>query len=94
MTTDKKTLEKIAHLARLHLDPSEEKDMLKSLNQILDWMDHLNEVDTEGIEPLTHMTEEVNVLRVDTPTNSLNREKALGCAPDTDNTFFKVPKVL
>jgi aspartyl-tRNA(Asn)/glutamyl-tRNA(Gln) amidotransferase subunit C len=94
MQVDKETLHKIAHLARLEVRPEEEASMLSSLNDVLTWMEQLNEVDTEGIEPLTHISLETNVLRDDVVANQLPREQALINAPQQDGQFFEVPKVL
>lgn len=87
-------LHKIAHLARLDVRPEEETSMLGSLNDVLTWMEQLNEVDTEGVEPLTHISLENNVLRTDVVANQLPREQALVNAPQQDSQFFEVPKVL
>lgn len=93
MKIDKQTLEKIAHLARLDLDPGKEKDMLKSLSEILTWVEKLNELNTEDVEPLTNMSMEMNMFRSDEVKGHLEREKGLKNAPKKDEKFFKVPKV-
>jgi aspartyl-tRNA(Asn)/glutamyl-tRNA(Gln) amidotransferase subunit C len=94
MKTDLQTLLQIAHLARLELDKASEEKMLHDLNRILDWVEQLNEVDTTGVEPLTHMSEEVNVMREDEPQQPLPHDKALLNAPKKDSDYFRVPKVL
>lgn len=94
MKVDKETLEKVAHLARLSIKPEEEVQLLKDMGEILNWVDKLSEVDTEDVEPITHMTQEVNVLRADKAEKTIEREEALKNAPDQDGQFFKVPKVL
>lgn len=94
MKVDKETLEKVAHLARLSIKPEEEVQLLKDMGEILNWVDKLSEVDTEGVEPITHMTQEINVLRADKAEKTIEREEALKNAPDQDGQFFKVPKVL
>ena len=94
MKVDQETLRKIAHLARLEVRPEEEADLLQSLNGVLTWMEQLNEVDTTGVEPLTHITDETNVLRDDIVCNHLSREQALANAPQHDEQYFEVPKVL
>lgn len=95
MKVDTETLHKIAHLARLEVNPDEEAGLLNSLNSVLDWMEQLNEVDTTGVEPLMHMSEEIdNVLRADMIANQLPRDQALINAPDHDEQFIKVPKVM
>jgi aspartyl-tRNA(Asn)/glutamyl-tRNA(Gln) amidotransferase subunit C len=94
MKIDKSTVENIAHLARLELSESEKDKMVDDLSKILVWMEQLNEVDTENIEPLTHMSEAVNVFREDIANNQLSRERALFNAPQKDDTYFMVPKVI
>lgn len=94
MNVDRETLHKIAHLARLDVRPDEETELLNSLNAVLNWMAQLSEVDTTGVEPLTHLSSETNVLRDDVVGDHLPREQALANAPQHDEQFFKVPKVL
>ncbi|NVK84045.1 MAG: Asp-tRNA(Asn)/Glu-tRNA(Gln) amidotransferase subunit GatC [Cytophagia bacterium] len=94
MKVDKEKLEKVAHLARLSIKPEEETQLIKDMGEILNWVDKLSEVDTEGVEPLTHMTQETNVLRADKAEHTIEREDALKNAPDQNGQFFKVPKVL
>jgi aspartyl-tRNA(Asn)/glutamyl-tRNA(Gln) amidotransferase subunit C len=94
MKIDKQTLQKIAHLARLEFEEAGAEAMMADLSNILDWVEKLNEVDTEGVEPLTHMSVEVNILREDLPQEPLPRERGLKNAPDKDTDYFRVPKVL
>lgn len=94
MKVDSEALQKIAHLARLEVSPEEETDLLNSLNGVLTWMEQLAEVDTTGVEPLTHISAETNMLREDVVGNHLPREQALANAPQHDGQFFEVPKVL
>lgn len=94
MKVDHDTLQKIAHLARLEVRPEEEAALLDSLNEVLTWMEQLNELDTTGVEPLTHISEETNVMRDDVVGEHLPRDRALSNAPQQDGTFFQVPKVL
>lgn len=94
MNIDKETLQKIAHLARLELDPSKEDQMKEDLEEILDWVDKLNELDTEGIEPLTNMSFEVNAFREDKIVAPLSQARGFKNAPDVSGDYFKVPKVL
>ncbi len=88
------SLEKIAHLARLQVAPQDREKLLESLNKTIAWVDKLSEVDTTGIEPLTHMTHEVNRLRKDKIEQTLTHEQALSQAPDHDADYFRVPKVI
>jgi aspartyl-tRNA(Asn)/glutamyl-tRNA(Gln) amidotransferase subunit C len=68
--------------------------MLTGLNKILNWVDKLSELDTDNIEPLIHMTEEVNVMREDVAQNTVTHEEALRNAPKKDSDYIRVPKVL
>jgi len=94
MKVTKETLHKIAHLARLKVKEEEEEQLLTDMSEILTWVEKLNEVDTDGVEPLTHMTMEKNAYREDKAENRLKREDALKQAPMEDGTFFQVPKVI
>jgi aspartyl-tRNA(Asn)/glutamyl-tRNA(Gln) amidotransferase subunit C len=94
MQIDKDTLHKIAHLARLEITPEEEAPLLESLVNVLSWMEHLNELDTTDVAPLTHISSEINVMREDTVGNHLPREKGLLNAPSQDGVYFRVPKVI
>ncbi|MTI29222.1 Asp-tRNA(Asn)/Glu-tRNA(Gln) amidotransferase subunit GatC [Xanthovirga aplysinae] len=94
MKIDSQTLRRIAHLARLDFEEKAEKEMISSLSEILDWVEKLNELDTEGVEPLTNMAQEVNMLREDKARPSLSHERGLRNAPKKDSNYFRVPKVL
>ena len=94
MKVTPETLHKIAHLARLEVRPEEESELINSLNGVLTWMEQLNEIDTTGVEPLTHISAETNVLREDVVRNHPPRQQALANAPQHDDQFFEVPKVL
>jgi len=94
MKIEQQTVKKMAHLARLDLTEQEEVKMVEDLSKILNWMDQLKELDTTNVEPLTHMSEEVNVFREDIANNQLSREKGLINAPKQDGEYFLVPKVI
>ncbi|GHE66629.1 Asp-tRNA(Asn)/Glu-tRNA(Gln) amidotransferase subunit GatC [Roseivirga thermotolerans] len=94
MKVDKETLQKVAHLARLNIRPEEEDQLLKDMGEILNWVEKLREVNTKGVEPLTHMTGEVNVLRADKAEATIDRQQALKNAPQQDGKFFIVPQVM
>ena len=94
MSTDIQTIRKLAHLARLEFSDEKEQEVLQDLNKILNWVDKLRELDTEQVEPLTHMTEEVNVMREDITNNTVTHEEALLNAPKKDSDYFRVPKVM
>ena len=94
MNTDLETLRGLAHLARLEFDPAHEEQMLLDLNKILDWVAQLEQVDTDGIAPLVHLSQEINVLRDDKAHNTVTHQAALRNAPRKDSDYFRVPKVL
>ncbi|KAA3439309.1 Asp-tRNA(Asn)/Glu-tRNA(Gln) amidotransferase subunit GatC [Rufibacter hautae] len=94
MSTNIETLRQLAHLARLEFDETKEQEMLKDLNNILDWVDQLRQLDTQNVEPLIHISEELNVMREDTAQNTVRHEDALKLAPRKDSDYFRVPKVL
>lgn len=84
----------VADLARLELSESEEERMTGQMNGILEYMEKLNELDTAGIVPTTHAIQLQNVFRADVVRDSLDREKALANAPESDGVNFIVPKVI
>lgn len=94
MKIDQESLKKIAHLARLEIRPGEEAALLQSMDSVLTWMDQLNEIDTQGVEPLTHVLDEENNWREDKGANTLTREEALANAPSKNSTYIMVPKVI
>ncbi len=94
MSLDRQQVAKIAYLARLSLTESELDEMTQQLGKIVDLVDQLSEVDTEGVEPMVHAIELQNVLQQDEIKSSLPREKALANAPDADEECFRVSAVL
>ena len=94
MKITRELLDKIAHLARLELSEQDAEKMMSDMTAIVDWMEKLNEVNTDGVEPLTSMSHEVNVLREDEVKNQLDHESVLKNAPQKDLDYFHVPKVL
>jgi aspartyl-tRNA(Asn)/glutamyl-tRNA(Gln) amidotransferase subunit C len=94
MQITKETVRKIAHLARLEFKETDEEKMQQDLNNILTWMEQLQEIDTENVEPLTHMSPEINVMREDTVGEPLSHERGLLNAPKKDSDYFRVPKVM
>ncbi len=94
MNIDRSTIQKIAHLSRLEIEPGQEEAYLKDLNAILAWVDQLKSIDTTGVEPLIHLSEEVNVLREDVPQAPLAHQQALNLAPKKNSDYYLVPKVM
>jgi aspartyl-tRNA(Asn)/glutamyl-tRNA(Gln) amidotransferase subunit C len=91
---DIKTVDEVAHLARLEFTDEAKAEIANDMNRMLTFIDKLNELDTEGIEPLIYMTDEFNVMRDDIPVETLNQKDALKNAPRKDSDYFKVPKVI
>ncbi len=89
-----KTVDELAHLARLQFEGVEKERIKKDLNRILGFMEKLNELDTEGVEPLIYLSEEINVMRYDESRQTITQKQALKNAPKRDSDYFKVPKVL
>jgi len=83
----------VAHLARLEMSPADRQAMAEQLSSILDYVSQLNEVATEGVEPLAHPLGIENVFRADDPGQSLSADQALAHAPDRRENFFAVPPV-
>ncbi|MBX7125842.1 MAG: Asp-tRNA(Asn)/Glu-tRNA(Gln) amidotransferase subunit GatC [Cyclobacteriaceae bacterium] len=94
MNIDRNTLDKIAHLARLTFEEKDAEEMMKDMSRMVSFVEKLKEVNTEGVEPLTTMSHEVNALRDDVPAAPLEHERALRNAPQHDSDYFRVPKVL
>lgn len=94
MKITRELLDKIAHLARLELNEKDAEKMMQDMTAILDWMEKLNEVKTDGVEPLTSMSHEVNALREDEVKDQLDHKSVLQNAPQKDLDYFRVPKVI
>jgi aspartyl-tRNA(Asn)/glutamyl-tRNA(Gln) amidotransferase subunit C len=94
MIVDDALIEKLAQLSMLQFNEEEKEEIKSDLQKMIGFIDKLQELDTTGVEPLMHMSGEVNVLRSDTTGNMLSREQALQNAPHHDNVYFKVPKVI
>jgi aspartyl-tRNA(Asn)/glutamyl-tRNA(Gln) amidotransferase subunit C len=91
---DIKTVDEIAHLARLEFNNEAKGEILNDMNRMLAFVDKLNELNTDHVEPLIYMTEERSVLREDEVKQTLTQEEALKNAPKKDSDYFKVPKVI
>ncbi len=89
-----KDVEHVAKLARLAFTEEEKKTFTRQLNQILEYMEKLNQLDTTNVEPLLHVVELSNVFREDKVRPSIPAEEALKNAPAKTEKFFKVPKVI
>ena len=89
----KEQVEHVAKLARLSLTEEEKELYSKQLSKILDYIDQLNEVKTEGVEPMTQPIPTVNVMREDIVKKQSSREEMLKNAPQEEYGFFRVPKI-
>lgn len=87
-------VDEIAHLARLEFNSESKAEILNDMNRMLAFVDKLNELDTDSVEPLIYMTDEKNVLREDEVKQTVTQEEALKNAPKKDSDYFKVPKVI
>ena len=89
-----KLIREIAVLAKLDFDKNSAEQMKADLEKIIGFIDKLSEVDTNGVEPLIYLSDEVNVLREDEIKAVVSQVEALKNAPDKDSDYFKVPTVL
>ena len=94
MEVNNKLIQDIAKLSKLKFDDSAEEKMKADLEKMLAFVDKLNEIDTEGVDPLIYMSEEINVLIEDKVTEETSQKDALKNAPEKDSDYFKVPTVL
>lgn len=94
MSINNDDVEKIAHLARLAIDPAQLETYTQTLSEILDLVEQMNEVDTDGIDAMAHPRDTELRLRADAVTERNQRGKYLKLAPASENGLFLVPKVL
>ena len=94
MSVDQKTVRHVAKLARIAMSDDEVDALVPELNQILGWVEHLAEVDTDGVEPLTAVIDQKLRLRDDVVNDGDVRDAVLANAPDAQHGFFAVPKVI
>jgi aspartyl-tRNA(Asn)/glutamyl-tRNA(Gln) amidotransferase subunit C len=89
-----KDVEYVARLARLTVSDEEKSEFAVQLNDILTYMDKLNELNTKDVEATSHVVPVKNVLRSDEVRQSLPREPSLGNAPEREKDFYKVPRII
>ena len=94
MKIDNTTLDKIAKLAKINIKNEEREKLMSDMSAILEWVEKLNEVDIDGVEPITQMTHELNRVRPDEDSHNLSAEDALKNAANKVDDFFVVPKVI
>lgn len=94
MKITQQEVEHVARLARLGLSEEEKERMRAQLDSILTYIDKLKQLDTGGVEPTSHVIPMTNIFREDTRWSSLSQEQALANAPDRQEGFFRVPRIL
>ena len=94
MKITNKLIQDIAALAKLEFDEKSAEQMKVDLERIIGFFDKLSEIDTDGVEPLIYLSEEVSVLREDGIKAMVSQVEALKNAPEKDSDYFKVPTIL
>ena len=94
MKIDDAMIEKISRLAYLEFGEDEKERVRRDLQQILNFVEKLNEIDTEDVEPLIYLSDNRDVLREDREYSSITHDEALANAPEKEGPFFKVPKII
>ena len=94
MAIDKAKVREIAKLARMKVADKDESELATELNQILDWIEQLDEVDTKNVLPVTSVTSEILSQRDDKVTNLDQKDKVLANSPSDNSDFYVVPKVV
>jgi aspartyl-tRNA(Asn)/glutamyl-tRNA(Gln) amidotransferase subunit C len=94
MTIDLKTIKHISKLSRISVDDEKAKKLAGDMNSIFDFIEKLNELDTDNVEPLTSVAETTLKLRVDEVKSGNIREQILKNSPDENEDFFVVPRVV
>jgi aspartyl-tRNA(Asn)/glutamyl-tRNA(Gln) amidotransferase subunit C len=94
MKITEEIVDHIAHLARLEFEGADKDAIRSDMENIITFMDRLNELDTENAEPLIFMSDEVNRLREDVAQVTITQKEALKNAPKKDSDYFRIPKVL
>ena len=94
MDINNETIDILEELAKLEFSDSEKESLKKDMSSIISYFEKLNEVNTDNVEPLIFMTDEVNRLREDVVIQNTSKQEALLNAPAKDSDYFRVPKVL
>ena len=94
MEVNKDLILKLEKLARLELSETERSAIQKDLGNILVMVNKLNELNTDGVEPLVYISDEENTLRDDEIKHQVSKVEAMKNAPNTDGDFFRVPKMI
>lgn len=94
MNVNDALIDKLANLSRLEFAEDEKAEIKNDLEKMIGFIDKLNELDTTGVAPLLHMTDNINIFRKDVVNGEISRKDVFKNAPLHDDQFFKVPKVI
>ncbi|MEP7265520.1 MAG: Asp-tRNA(Asn)/Glu-tRNA(Gln) amidotransferase subunit GatC [Bacteroidota bacterium] len=94
MDVTKESVDQLARLARLNLSEEEKEELAGDLKRILDFVEQLKEVDTDGVKPLIFLNDNTESTRSDESISTITREEAFTNAPDHNEEFFRVPRVI
>lgn len=94
MKIDTKVVDELAHLARLSYENEAKEEIVTELNKIIAFVEKLDEINTDGIEPLIYMVDETNITREDVMKQDVSQDEGLKNAPKKDSDYFRVPKVI
>jgi aspartyl-tRNA(Asn)/glutamyl-tRNA(Gln) amidotransferase subunit C len=94
MKIDRDTVNRVAALAKLQFTEEEKTQLEEDMTKIVTYFEKMNELDTEGVEPLVFLTDEINAFREDEAQITITHEEALKNAPERNSDYFKVPKFL
>ncbi len=94
MSVDREDLEHTARLARLHLDPDRVPELLEQMRRIVALVEQLEELDIDDVPPTKHVIDVINRERDDSPRPSLPVERVIEMAPEAQDTYFVVPRVI
>tara|TARA_B100001750_G_C15069835_1_gene380598 strand:+ start:197 stop:487 length:291 start_codon:yes stop_codon:yes gene_type:complete len=94
MKVNNKLIQNISKLAKLKFDDKSSEEMREDLEKMIDFVNKLNEINTEGINPLIYLSDEINVQRDDVIKEEISQKDALKNAPQKDSDYFKIPKII
>lgn len=94
MKVSDELIDRLANLAKIEFDDKAKSEIKNDMNRMLEFIDKLNEIDTEGVDPLIFMSDEINILREDIAKISITQKEALKNAPHHDSDYIMVPKVV
>jgi aspartyl-tRNA(Asn)/glutamyl-tRNA(Gln) amidotransferase subunit C len=94
MAVDSDTVRHVAKLARMRVEPDQQQALATEMSNILRWVEQLNELDTEGVEPMTSVAEMRLKMRKDEVTDGNRQQDILANAPEAKHGFFVVPRVV